>query len=425
MPETFHTVSTGKLVTIVGTAHLIPVRELEELRTRGDAARAATAAVLHSRLEDEELETYDAWYVLLLGLEGGPGDVPLLCDVLSASDPDDLRLRGMVTDSLARIGAGALPEIRQRLVDAPEDQRLWLYASLGWVAGPEARLLLRDALRSDPALRDVVATALGTHGGTELPEQERATIRSELSAALAAAEPWQRPEVRDALHDFDARKDPERPQDEDWRLRYRMHPRLGVPLPNWAGIAAIVRSDPGMRERREPADLDTDARPEEPTPPHCECCNAPMWKSAGVLVCARTAAAMPVLLAQLLADVREVAESDDLFDALDIIEIDLELAHETTPQGSRQRREQEDEIAQLGLLSEMATWMIREGIETMSGARARLLAEAGLNASVYGDPEGVLEPPRASETRAASVGRNDPCPCGSGRKYKKCCGAVN
>jgi uncharacterized protein len=24
---------------------------------------------------------------------------------------------------------------------------------------------------------------------------------------------------------------------------------------------------------------------------------------------------------------------------------------------------------------------------------------------------------------AAKVGRNDPCPCGSGRKYKQCCGA--
>lgn len=23
------------------------------------------------------------------------------------------------------------------------------------------------------------------------------------------------------------------------------------------------------------------------------------------------------------------------------------------------------------------------------------------------------------------VGRNDPCPCGSGKKYKKCCGAQN
>ena len=24
---------------------------------------------------------------------------------------------------------------------------------------------------------------------------------------------------------------------------------------------------------------------------------------------------------------------------------------------------------------------------------------------------------------AEKVGRNDPCPCGSGKKYKKCCGA--
>ncbi|MDX1503354.1 MAG: SEC-C metal-binding domain-containing protein [Thermoanaerobaculia bacterium] len=24
---------------------------------------------------------------------------------------------------------------------------------------------------------------------------------------------------------------------------------------------------------------------------------------------------------------------------------------------------------------------------------------------------------------AAKVGRNEPCPCGSGKKYKKCCGA--
>jgi preprotein translocase subunit SecA len=26
--------------------------------------------------------------------------------------------------------------------------------------------------------------------------------------------------------------------------------------------------------------------------------------------------------------------------------------------------------------------------------------------------------------KGAKVGRNDPCPCGSGKKYKKCCGAV-
>lgn len=32
-------------------------------------------------------------------------------------------------------------------------------------------------------------------------------------------------------------------------------------------------------------------------------------------------------------------------------------------------------------------------------------------------------PPAAS--RSDKVGRNGPCPCGSGNKYKKCCGAAN
>ena len=31
--------------------------------------------------------------------------------------------------------------------------------------------------------------------------------------------------------------------------------------------------------------------------------------------------------------------------------------------------------------------------------------------------------PKASPRRAGKVGRNQPCPCGSGQKYKKCCGA--
>jgi SEC-C motif-containing protein len=31
--------------------------------------------------------------------------------------------------------------------------------------------------------------------------------------------------------------------------------------------------------------------------------------------------------------------------------------------------------------------------------------------------------PKGKPVRVEKVGRNDPCPCGSGRKYKKCCGA--
>ncbi|HSV29430.1 MAG TPA: YchJ family metal-binding protein, partial [Candidatus Omnitrophota bacterium] len=31
--------------------------------------------------------------------------------------------------------------------------------------------------------------------------------------------------------------------------------------------------------------------------------------------------------------------------------------------------------------------------------------------------------PKTAPRQVAKVGRNDPCPCGSGQKYKKCCGA--
>lgn len=43
---------------------------------------------------------------------------------------------------------------------------------------------------------------------------------------------------------------------------------------------------------------------------------------------------------------------------------------------------------------------------------------------VDGEPGGAAQ--ETAVTRPASkpaVGRNDPCPCGSGKKYKRCCGA--
>jgi len=69
----------------------------------------------------------------------------------------------------------------------------------------------------------------------------------------------------------------------------------------------------------------------------------------------------------------------------------------------------------------------------------RGLSEAGLRdrkdvlerAANYSEEGGYEEKARfykkelrqASSVRAVKVGRNEPCPCGSGKKYKKCCGA--
>jgi preprotein translocase subunit SecA len=35
--------------------------------------------------------------------------------------------------------------------------------------------------------------------------------------------------------------------------------------------------------------------------------------------------------------------------------------------------------------------------------------------------DGTVAPKQAKADE--KIGRNDPCPCGSGKKYKKCCGA--
>ena len=45
-----------------------------------------------------------------------------------------------------------------------------------------------------------------------------------------------------------------------------------------------------------------------------------------------------------------------------------------------------------------------------------------VEAGLPGEDEEPLPPPVKPLEAANIVGRNDPCPCGSGKKYKKCCG---
>ena len=65
-----------------------------------------------------------------------------------------------------------------------------------------------------------------------------------------------------------------------------------------------------------------------------------------------------------------------------------------------------------------------EGLaESMLRAFPEALAEyAHLGRSVLG---GAGETVAQASRRVTRVGRNDPCPCGSGKKFKKCCGETN
>jgi SEC-C motif-containing protein len=51
----------------------------------------------------------------------------------------------------------------------------------------------------------------------------------------------------------------------------------------------------------------------------------------------------------------------------------------------------------------------------------RYLKGLGLNFRTERDVESEISPLLSRSEKERKIGRNDPCPCGSGKKYKKCC----
>jgi uncharacterized protein len=80
-------------------------------------------------------------------------------------------------------------------------------------------------------------------------------------------------------------------------------------------------------------------------------------------------------------------------------------------------------------LAEAFVAEIQQDVKTMAESIRRELPDAlffyaRLGRSIHKvlvEDEGI----RAEERRVAKIGRNDQCSCGSGKKYKKCCGARN
>ena len=57
-------------------------------------------------------------------------------------------------------------------------------------------------------------------------------------------------------------------------------------------------------------------------------------------------------------------------------------------------------------------------IDILSEQAERILE----NNAYYGNPFAGIQREMPYQRETPKVGRNDPCPCGSGKKYKKCCG---
>jgi hypothetical protein len=84
--------------------------------------------------------------------------------------------------------------------------------------------------------------------------------------------------------------------------------------------------------------------------------------------------------------------------------------------------------------TELHAALVIGGLDTSHlDVRALIRFHAGVKQNLIewverGDPDWLFHPPDQAEANVyrrslVRAGRNDPCPCGSGRKYKRCCGS--
>ena len=73
-------------------------------------------------------------------------------------------------------------------------------------------------------------------------------------------------------------------------------------------------------------------------------------------------------------------------------------------------------------IEDIAGGLAEEEVEIVQLALDERLMLHGHNPVFYGESEDAVAE-TAQPAPSGKVGRNDPCPCGSGKKFKKCCGA--
>jgi HEAT repeat protein len=399
----------------------VPVRPLEALLAHGGEAVEPLLEELKKYTPDELQRTRALWPAVALGELRDARAAEPLASLVRSADVDEVLLSIAAAEALAKIGVAALPALQTLLDSETQHTRLWAYYAAGRISDDTAFSLLLTALERDAELTDVIAMTLGGVGRPEASDP--------ILAALARAEPWQRPEIEQALVDLHGTEADRPESSRDWRLRYRWNPGVGWFPVNWITISAIVRGDADlMKHRSIPAarsleEILAEARSTEPE--LCDCCGVPPHHLTGVPVCPDTAAWVAEMQARLLGIAAEENSFEDLFDVLHHVELKLaEVDEKPKRSGSAAAAKGEGLRTSLQVLREACIWLVEQGIESVGAGRVRLHREARGAAERYGR---LLPPPPAApvSAQAARVGRNDPCPCGSGRKFKKCCGTAN
>lgn len=264
------------------------------------------------------------------------------------------------------------PELRSRAAASFIDEEL----------DQDTRRRLLETARTDPEPRVRGAALRGLSASTSDPEVS-ALLNEVLHDPSRPAEEWAGALV--ALAEPDAGVDLRRAAEQAWE---RAETRA-------AALQAMWR----MRDRRFLRQIAASLKSDDP---------------AVVVEAIRAIGALPApeLAIELVPFFQhEELREDALFSYA------LAVRHETTPKSVRRL---------FGLIAERAGGLSDHEEEIVASALDARLEREGYRPVFFPEEDEehddeALRPPEP--VRSSRVGRNAPCPCGSGKKYKKCCGA--
>ncbi len=408
-----------------------PIEPIERLILAGSPAlprlhKALAAAKANSKGDLVPL-------AVILGEIRSPSSLPALAALLRKPESGEV-LMDAAAEALGKFGESALPVLLD-LLEAPNARtRFWALGALRRTRSPACIPHLRAALTGMPDLCGVAANGLA-----DLGDKDSISDLYALYSALPSTNIWL-PDLRDAIACLAGQLSypVDLPRARDWRTRWRRRPHWGWNPDLSALLISYLLWDSytagKWKERKLKKDsllnitTTPDREPFAPKKEVCEHCGEKILSVAALPVCPELAYGSTLYQENLLQECLNDGITT-IASALDDLDEELlwgELDWEALPAGDRER----------WLMAQRTyEFLLLEGCRGVSDGIARLREiRAGLG-GLWGLPQeelvnaDLLVKERSvgaglglpKELRAMKVGRNEPCPCGSGKKFKKCC----
>ena len=404
-----------------------PVIEMEKVIASGEVAVADIISCLKRETgfprPDDDLPL-----LVMLGEIRSPKAIEILIKYLR--DVKNDITAEVACEGLAKIGGASIPALKE-IVTAEKNEiiRLYAYAVLGYMRNPEAHEILVAQLDKDRKLTSVIAFALSKY--KKKADAERIYgIYQELTENVF------NPDIEESIWYCANPEHMPLSIDENWRVRYRRIPHYGwSPAISTLGVMRITYSairqnrkglgdvKKNLKKRSLKAILSQDMiKPKREE--FCEDCNKKIVSQAGVPVCPNHTAYGAAVFQEAFVKAylkHGYTNTPEILDLLDDIYEDAKKIKDK----SRQRSDLDKvsmQYATMNYFIEQRIYSLQVALKELSKIKEE--AENYYKAEFGTDPmyDLITQDQPEGQMKKKKIGRNESCPCGSGRKYKKCCG---